>query len=91
MLYEVITCYHHVAYESIPSRESVIEIIERFREILFPGYFSSEKLDPVNLKYNMGRSISMLFDLLAEQICVITSYSIHYTKLYEAFQFRAQW
>lgn len=62
-------CYLHVDYEPIPSRESVIDIINRFREILFPGYFSREKLDPVNLKYNMGQAATALFDLLAEQIC----------------------
>ena len=44
-------CYTHVDYEPIPSRECVIEIIDRLREILFPGYFTRGKLDPVNLKY----------------------------------------
>jgi serine O-acetyltransferase len=62
-------CYLHVDYEPIPSRVSVIEILNQFREILFPGYFSRQKLDPVNLKYNMGQATSNLFDLLAEQIC----------------------
>jgi serine O-acetyltransferase len=62
-------CYLHVDYEPIPSRASVIEILDRFREILFPGYFSREKLDPVNLKYYMGKAATALFDLLAEQIC----------------------
>jgi serine O-acetyltransferase len=62
-------CYLHVDYEPIPSRASVIEILSQFREILFPGYFSRQKLDPVNLKYNMGQAATNLFDLLAEQIC----------------------
>ncbi|UCF92951.1 MAG: serine acetyltransferase [Desulfobacterales bacterium] len=62
-------CYTHVDYEPIPSKESVIEIIERLREILFPGYFTRGKLDPVNLRYSMGQSVATLFDLLSEQIC----------------------
>lgn len=62
------TCPHHIAYEPIPSREAVIEIIYQLREVLFPGYFTREKLDPVNLKYSMGRSVSVLFDKLAVQI-----------------------
>jgi len=33
-------CYTHVDYEPIPSRECVIDIIDRLREILFPGYFA---------------------------------------------------
>jgi len=62
------TCHSHIAYEPIPSRESVIEIIERLREILFPGYFAREKTDPVNLRYNLGLSLSALYDMLAEQV-----------------------
>jgi serine O-acetyltransferase len=62
-------CYTHIDYEPIPSKECVVEIIDRLREILFPGYFTREKIDPVNLRYSMGQSVSSLFDLLSEQIC----------------------
>jgi serine O-acetyltransferase len=62
-------CYTHIDYEPIPSRSSVIEIIDRLREILFPGYFTRTKLDPVNLRYSMGQSVTAVFDLLSEQIC----------------------
>lgn len=61
-------CYTHVANEPIPSKESVIQIIDRLKEVLFPGYFTREKLDPVNLKYYMGQQVSILFDMLSEQI-----------------------
>jgi len=61
-------CYTHVDYEPIPSRECVIEIIDRLREILFPGYFTRGKLDPVNLRYSMGQSATTVFDMLSEQI-----------------------
>ena len=61
-------CYTHVDYEPIPSRECVIDIIDRLREILFPGYFTRGKLDPVNLRYSMGKSTTTLFDMLSEQI-----------------------
>jgi serine O-acetyltransferase len=66
---EADVCFHHVAFEPIPSREAVIDIIDRMRELLFPGYFTRERIDPVNLRYSMGRAGSVLFDLLAEQIC----------------------
>jgi serine O-acetyltransferase len=62
-------CYIHIDYEPIPSKEVVVDIIDRIREILFPGYFSREKIDPVNLRYSMGQSVASLFDLLSEQIC----------------------
>lgn len=61
-------CFTHVDYEPIPSRESVVAIIDTFREILFPGYFSTEKLDPVNLKYSMGQRISNVFDMISHQV-----------------------
>jgi serine O-acetyltransferase len=61
-------CYTHVDYEPIPSREGVIEIIDRLKEILFPGYFTRGKLDPVNLRYSMGESTATLFDMLSDQI-----------------------
>jgi len=62
-------CYTHIDYEPIPSKECVIEIIDRLREILFPGYFTREKVDPANLRYSMGQSVTSVFDMLSEQIC----------------------
>ncbi len=61
-------CYTHIDYDPIPSNLSVVEIINRFKEILFPGYFSAGKINPANLKYNMGQTVSILFDILSEQI-----------------------
>ncbi len=61
-------CFTHVDFEPIPSREAVINIIRKFRQILFPGYFNTVKLDPVNLRYNMGQLVSIVFDQLSEQI-----------------------
>jgi len=63
-------CYTHIDYEPIPSRASVIDIIQRLKAILFPGYFTNEKLDPINLGYTMGQGVSVLFDMLSEQICL---------------------
>jgi len=61
-------CYTHVDYEPIPSQASAIAIVATLREILFPGYFSTHKIDPLNLRYSMGQTVSLLFDQLARQI-----------------------
>lgn len=61
-------CFNHVDYEPIPSRSAVNIIIHKFLEILFPGYFSPEKLDPVNLNFSIGQCVIELFSMLAEQI-----------------------
>jgi serine O-acetyltransferase len=39
------------------------------RELLFPGYFSREKIDPITLRYSLGQATAGTFDLLSEQIC----------------------
>lgn len=61
-------CFIHIDYEPIPSKEHVVDIIQRFMEILFPGYFNRDKVDPVNLKYYTGQAVTVLFDKLSEQI-----------------------
>lgn len=60
--------YTHIDFEPLPSKLVVTKIITKAREILFPGYFSQDKVDPVNFKFYLGQTISVLFDLLAEQI-----------------------
>ncbi len=62
------SCYTHINYEPIPSKAAVIDIIERFRQILFPGYFNRERIDPVNMRYAIGQATAELFDKLGEQI-----------------------
>jgi len=61
-------CFAHIGDEPIHFSTSVKEMIDKFREILFPGYFSREKIDGANLVYNMGQVVSLLYDILSEQI-----------------------
>lgn len=61
-------CYTHIDSEPIPAEGFVSDIIDMFRELLFPGYFTREKLDPVNMRYSLGQTVSKLYDLLADLI-----------------------
>lgn len=61
-------CNTHIDYEQLPSRTAVIDILHQLREVLFPGYFNTERLDPVNLRYHVGQTVAKLFDALSEQI-----------------------
>jgi serine O-acetyltransferase len=61
-------CYNHVDFEPIPSKDAVVKIINKFLEIVFPGFFSHEKLDPVNLRFNMGQCVTQFFSMLSEQV-----------------------
>ncbi len=69
-----VKCFTHVEYDPIPSRDSVVAIIDKFRQIVFPGYFSPEKLDPVNLRYNLGQAVSQLFDMISQQVTLSISH-----------------
>jgi serine O-acetyltransferase len=61
-------CHTHIGFEPIPSREAVVEIIDRVRELLFPGFFSRARMDPVSFRYAIGQGTTALFDLLSEQV-----------------------
>ncbi|WP_321493751.1 serine O-acetyltransferase EpsC [uncultured Desulfobacter sp.] len=61
-------CFAHIGEEPIHFSTSVREMIEKFRNILFPGYFSDAKIDSVNVSYHMGQEITRLYDILSRQI-----------------------
>ncbi len=60
--------FTHIDFEPLPSKSAVAEIIVKSRDLLFPGYFSREKVDPSNFRYYLGQKASELYDLLADQI-----------------------
>jgi serine O-acetyltransferase len=59
---------HHLNLVGLPSREVVIEIVERLKKVLFPGYFGEREVDSYNLAYQIGIEINSLFELLSRQI-----------------------
>lgn len=61
-------CFDHVGPEPIPSREAVIRIVHQVQRILYPGYFTRERLDRVNLEYYLGQELTALFESLSLQI-----------------------
>ena len=61
-------CFDHVGPEPIPSRESIIELVQAGFRILYPGYFIRTRLDQVNLAYYLGQEATAFFESLSEQI-----------------------
>ncbi len=61
-------CFDHVGPEPIPSREAVIDIVNRASRLLYPGYFIRTRLEKFNLAYYFGQEATALFELLSEQI-----------------------
>ncbi|HON85254.1 MAG TPA: hypothetical protein PK864_04405 [Syntrophorhabdaceae bacterium] len=60
--------FHHILPESIPSKEAIVDIIGRTLKIIYPGYFTSERLDEVKIQYYFGQKVTELFDTLSEQV-----------------------
>lgn len=61
-------CFDHVGPEPIPSRQAVIDMIQRICRILYPGYFIRQRVDRINAGYYFGQEVTALFEDLSEQI-----------------------
>jgi serine O-acetyltransferase len=61
-------CFDHVDLEPLPSRESIIEIIHLACRVLYPGYFTRERVDKISLLYYFGQEVTSLFEALSEQV-----------------------
>lgn len=61
-------CFDHVGPEPIPSRDAVIDIVQRISRILYPGYFIRTRLEQFNLSYYFGQEATALFERLSEQV-----------------------
>ena len=62
--------FDHLDPNPIPFQESVVGIIQQVRRILFPGYFTQNRLDHVNLEYCLGQETTELFETLSKQIAL---------------------
>jgi serine O-acetyltransferase len=58
----------HFETAMIPSKESVIEILEDLKDLLFPGYFRHQGVDAYSLSYHLGNLVNSVFEKLAAQI-----------------------
>jgi len=62
--------FAHVEAELIPSTELTVEICQRARRLLFPGYFNRQVLDANQLEYAVGVEVTRLFEILSEAIAL---------------------
>ena len=60
----------HVDAELVPSVEKAVEILQRTKRLLFPGYFNDQVLDDSQLQYATGMEVSRLFENLSEAIAL---------------------
>ena len=62
----------------LPSRAKIVDITERIRQLLFPGYFGHKELTCQNIEYHVGNLLVGVSRDLSEQIynCLCTCESI---------------
>ncbi len=58
----------HLNRVFLPSRDAIFDAIERFRQLLFPGYFGKQGLTTANVQFRIGELIIELSDILYEQV-----------------------
>ncbi len=63
----------HVGFPMIPSRESVLEIIDLYLTLLMPGYFGDQSVDRSSVEFYLGNKADRFYRILQEQVvkCLI--------------------
>ena len=54
--------------QPLPSRDSIVRIVEELRSILFPGYLGISELDTGSMRYHVGATLDRVRRELEEQI-----------------------
>ena len=58
----------HLNRVYLPSRDVIIECIQRLRDLMFPGYFGKQGLTTANVPFRIGELVIELSDLLYDQV-----------------------
>ncbi len=58
----------HLNRVLLPSRDLIIECINRLRQLVFPGYFDKQGLNGENVKFRIGELALELSEMLYEQV-----------------------
>ena len=58
----------HLNRVYLPSRDVIIECIQRLRDLMFPGYFGKQGLTTANVPFRIGEIVIELSDLLYDQV-----------------------
>jgi serine O-acetyltransferase len=61
--------YHRPLHdEPMPSLNALIEIMERLRAVIFPGYFGHSDITPENMRFHIGANLDAISKLLVDQV-----------------------
>lgn len=60
--------HQHRHGDPLPSQQTLEEIIQLCRAVLFPGYYGKSTLNAVTVRYHIGMEVERLFTLLTGQV-----------------------
>ncbi len=60
--------------KQLPLRSTIIEILDDLKQLMFPGYFSSERIDTNNATYYTGQMLSTLHHKMKKQVALALAY-----------------
>ncbi|MDR1922128.1 MAG: serine acetyltransferase [Candidatus Adiutrix sp.] len=72
--------FEHVSPVPKPSFRAAKDLIKLTQQLLFPGFFSSAPVTPVNVSYHTGQVLDSLYELLAREIATAVR---HDCRLYD--------
>jgi serine O-acetyltransferase len=59
---------HHLGETPLPSEDRIVEILEKMRSVLFPGFFGKEYVTRGNVDYYVGELMYEVYEFLTEEI-----------------------
>ncbi|SIN99682.1 serine O-acetyltransferase EpsC [Halodesulfovibrio marinisediminis] len=61
--------YHRSKHDApMPSTEALLELVERLKAALFPGYFGDKTVRLESMRYHLSANLDSIYRILAEQI-----------------------
>jgi serine O-acetyltransferase len=67
--YQEIPATRNIGESPLPSKSTIVEILEGVRDTLFPGYYGASGLCWENVQYYIGSKVDDLFVKLNDEIC----------------------
>ncbi len=57
-----------IGHAFLPSHSRIVDLLDRIRQVLFPGFFGHKQLTPENVRYHVGSQLAGIGADLTEQI-----------------------
>ena len=66
--YQEEKCMQHLDATFLPSRKKTIDILEKLRRVIFPGFFDEKRITSEKVNYHIGNLLICVSDMLYDQV-----------------------